>query len=594
MTGTRAILLSIAVVVATCGAQAPAAEPTKTFCNPLNLDYGLRKVAAQPSRHGADPVVVLYKDRYYLFSTWDRPGYRVSDDLVNWSYIPFRGDLAAETYTAAAVAQVGDWLYYTEFGRAKRPVAVWRTQHPETGQWEKVSADLPPYADPCLFVDPPTGRLFMYHGLEQPARGVELDPKTFHEMPGTATQLMPKFDPSKPIENGWEVCSWDNSILSKPMRGNGTQFPCREGTWMTLHNGKYFLQFASPGTTVPGYADGALVGDGPLGPFTYLANSPISQKDTGFITSAGHSCLFQDRHGNWWRAVTMLIGVHERFERRIGLYPAGFDKDGIPYTRTDMGDLPITLPTGPRDHLGDVHTRWQVLSAGKVATASSSLGLHPSRLAADEDIRTRWSATSGDSGEWFQLDLGREHDLRALQVNFAEQDCRLPVDPADDVHRFTVSASADGQTWAGVLDRTSGQTCSPHTYAQLEEPVRARYVRVTNVHTPAGGKFAVSDLRVFGVAEGSKPAAVATLAANRDASDRRKVFLRWSPADGASAYLVRYGVSPDKLYQHALVTGLHVRDLTLYSLNHEPPYHFRVDAVNESGVTDGTATAEAP
>ena len=86
---------------------------------------------------------------------------------------------------------------------------------------------------------------------------------------------------------------------------------------MTFYNRRYYLQYASPGTTVPGYADGLLIGDDPLGPFAWSAYSPISHKDSGFITSAGHSCLFADRDGNWWRAVTMLIGVHERFERDI-------------------------------------------------------------------------------------------------------------------------------------------------------------------------------------------------------------------------------------------------------------------------------------
>src|SRR5436190_7021204 len=71
-----------------------ATPPPRTFCNPLNLDYGLRDKGGTVHRHGADPVIVLYNDRYYLFSTWDKPGYRVSDDLLTWKYIPFAtGDL---------------------------------------------------------------------------------------------------------------------------------------------------------------------------------------------------------------------------------------------------------------------------------------------------------------------------------------------------------------------------------------------------------------------------------------------------------------------------------------------------------------------
>src|SRR5690349_19921482 len=76
-----------------------------TFCNPLNLDYGIQQVHDEPPhRHGADPCIVLFLDKYWLFSTWDRPGYRVSDDLVHWKYIPFgpEVELPGKTYTAAA------------------------------------------------------------------------------------------------------------------------------------------------------------------------------------------------------------------------------------------------------------------------------------------------------------------------------------------------------------------------------------------------------------------------------------------------------------------------------------------------------------
>jgi len=59
------------------GATSPA-----TYCNPLNLDYGWRSGGTH--RHGADPVIVLFKNQYYLFSTWDVAGFRVSIDLIDW------------------------------------------------------------------------------------------------------------------------------------------------------------------------------------------------------------------------------------------------------------------------------------------------------------------------------------------------------------------------------------------------------------------------------------------------------------------------------------------------------------------------------
>jgi hypothetical protein len=591
-------ILSLVVVVVACAAWAAAASAQtrpapRTFCNPLDLDYGLRqKRGGAVHRHGADPVVVLFKDRYWLFSTWDRPGYRVSDDLVNWSYIPFGPEvkLADDVYTAAAVAVVGDQLYFTEFGKANKRVALYRTSDPASGRWEKVT-DLPPYADPCLFVDPPSGRVFMYYGLEKPVRGVELDRKTFAEVPGTATQLMPA--QTKSIRDGWEVCTWDNSESSPGMRSNRSFASCREGSWMTYFGGRYYLQYASPGTTVPGYADGVLTGDSPLGPFTYSPFSPISRKASGFITSAGHSCLFQDRYGNWWRAVTMLIGARERMERRIGLFPAGFDADGVPYTRTDLGDFPLLLPDRARDALGEVSAGWWPLSCGAKATASSSLDGHAPEAAADEQVRTWWSAKTGDAGEWLQLDLGEPRELRAAQVNLAEQDVAL-VPREQDHPRFALSASADGKAWTTVLDRSDAKVASPHDYIEFPQPVRARYLKLVNVSAPGGGKFAVADLRAFGVAEGDKPDPVRQLAATRDPGDRRKVTLTWSPAAGAKAYLVRYGIAADKLYQHEFVRGGEKDRLTLYCLNHDPAYFFRIDAINDSGRTEGRAAAQVP
>lgn len=63
----------------------------EAFCNPLNLDYGWRDGRY---RHGAAPAVVLFKDKYYLFSTWDVAGFRVSDDLLTWTSRRFPDDAA--------------------------------------------------------------------------------------------------------------------------------------------------------------------------------------------------------------------------------------------------------------------------------------------------------------------------------------------------------------------------------------------------------------------------------------------------------------------------------------------------------------------
>src|SRR5271155_2089116 len=112
----------------------PAAAP-QTFCNPMNLDYG---PYAQGGRHAADPVIVLFKDKYYLFDSWDKPGYRVSDDLIHWRVILFDPATlplvlnAKGEIIAPAVVTDGHYIYFNNFGQKH----YLRTADPDSGKWE--------------------------------------------------------------------------------------------------------------------------------------------------------------------------------------------------------------------------------------------------------------------------------------------------------------------------------------------------------------------------------------------------------------------------------------------------------------------------
>src|SRR5208337_1849665 len=101
-----------------------------------------------------------------------------------------------------------------------------------------------------------------------------------------------------------------------------------EGSWVNKNAGKYYLQYAAPGTEFKTYADGVLVSDKPMGPFTYAGYSPFSFKPTGFVTGAGHSSTFAGLDGRFWHIATMTISKRHMFERRLGLFPTYFTKDG--------------------------------------------------------------------------------------------------------------------------------------------------------------------------------------------------------------------------------------------------------------------------
>jgi hypothetical protein len=62
----------------------------KTYCNPINIDYGYTPIPnfSEWGRHRAtaDPVIVTYNGDYYLFST-NQWGYWYSSDMLNWKFV---------------------------------------------------------------------------------------------------------------------------------------------------------------------------------------------------------------------------------------------------------------------------------------------------------------------------------------------------------------------------------------------------------------------------------------------------------------------------------------------------------------------------
>jgi hypothetical protein len=555
----------------------PAQSPNGTFANPLDLDYRFMPDTLS-WRQAADPLVVRYRGEYWLFAS-KSGGYWHSPDFRRWTLVAPTG-LPLEDY-APAVVEIGGRLYYT----AHKSKALWTTDDPAAGAWRKV-ADIGEYADPDLFLDD-DGRLFLYHGssLGGGISAVELDPKHDFRVVAGPT-LLTRADTA---ERGWERSGPDN--LGARMTEGFRVLPYVEGSWMTKHRGTYYLQYAAPGTVWNTYADGVFTSRSPLGPFTYQAYSPFSYRPAGFIGGAGHSGMFQDFAGHWWRVTTMIVSVKHKFERRLGVFPAGFDADGVLRADTYLGDYPQRLPAtapGARDPLGTPGSNlagWMLLSGGRAATASSTLDGRPASAATDENVTTWWSARTGDAGEWLTVDLGRAARIHAVQVNLGEQDTKARGRDSSTYSAWLLEASDDGRAWRPLVDRRASREDRAHVYAELAAPVTARYLRLTNAHASARGRFAVRDLRVFGLADVPLPHEVRGLAVRRDARDRRTATISWAPAAGAEGYVVRFGVAPDKLY--ASWQAGRDTTITTHGLNRDATYWFAVDALNGAGVTRG-------
>jgi len=353
---------------------------------------------------------------------------------------------------------------------------------------------------------------------------------------------------------------------------------------MTKHDGVYYLQFAAPGTEFKTYGDGVLTSKNPMGPFTYPPYNPFSFKPTGFVAGAGHGSTFTSPFGQWWHISTMSVSVRHPFERRLGLFPAQFTSDGELLADTYLGDYP--------HYLDGSLTGWMLLSRHKAASASSTLNNHSVAFAVDEDIRTWWSARTGNAEEWLMLDLGAPKTIQAVQINFADQDS-IALGISNDAYLYVLEISTDAKHWRTAIDHSKDGRDSPHDYEVLPDPVSARYVRLRNVHSPNGAKFSISDLRVFGSGRIELPERVAGVKAVRDVSDSRHVTVSWHSAQRADFYVVRLGANPQHLNLNYQVYDA-ATSVRIPSLDKSVRYSITVDAVNEHGITRGGEPISVP
>jgi xylan 1,4-beta-xylosidase len=420
----------------------------------------------------------------------------------------------------------------------------------------------------------------MYNGSSNryPLYGVEMDRRTLQPK-GTRKEMYLL----EPDRYGWQRFgeNLDNTFLD----------PFIEGAWMTKHHNKYYLQYGAPGTEFSGYADGVVVSDHPLGPFTPQAHNPVSHKPGGYARGAGHGATFQDNKGYWWHVSTIVISVKNSFERRIGYWPAGFDQDDVMYCNTVFGDYPHYLSRGPKEAADKAafndagFTGWMLLNYNKPVTVSSTLGGYLPNNAVDENIKTYWSAATGNKGEWIQTDLGKVSRVNAVQVNYADQDAPFLGKQTDIYHQYLLSWSTDGKHWKTLADKSRQHKDVPHDYIELVQPVQARYIKMENIHVP-GGRFALSGLRVFGNGNGPVADTVKDFMVLRTEKDKRSAWIKWSPVDNAYAYNIYTGIAPDKLYNCIMVHNNN--DYYFKGMDKDRPYYFCIEAINENGVSART------
>jgi len=540
-----------------------------TFCNPIPLFAG-----SERARRAGEPVVVLYKDDYYLFITGGG-GYYYSANLRDWTYVQ------APNFPRGVPSAVtnGETMYACGMN-AK---AVFASTDPKSGTWTQVGIlDSDRYGDANIFIDD-DGRFYMYWGWSQilPFQVVELDPDNgFKEKGEPVICFFGDYE-----NNGFERRR-DKDVIF-PYFTHRQYFPEEspwiEGPWMVKYKGKYYLQYAAIGLEFSSYSHGVYVSDSPMGPFKYSQHNPLSFKTTGYVLGAGHGSTFQDKNGQFWTICMIPAFYGGRGGGEVVLFPTDVDTEGVMHSNTAFGDYPQYYPGIKENAVDNNFTGWMLLSHKKYVEVSSTQQGFGAGNAVDENFMTHWSAETGNPGEYLTVDLGKGCDIRAIQVNFDRHDPKMAVGrgfampaPLTRYQSFSVEISDDNSNWSMLIDKSNNTVDKRHDYTELSKPVKARYVKVTNVFTHDEGKFAVQELRVFGNPDKAKFTKVTDVFVARNPEDRRDATITWKPVEGADGYVIRYGIEPGKLYNNYMVYDNYT--ITIHSLNKEPDYFFEVEA----------------
>jgi beta-xylosidase len=462
----------------------------------------------------ADPTVIKFQGRYYLYLTGGFPPGRSSGaavwsckDLVHWEYhkVSIAGN---REITAPAAVPFKDYVYLTgnDIGlfRSRSPLGPFeffgdfvdengkrleRERDPGRG-WEDGGV-----FDPALFVDD-NGRVYLYYagGSTDGVYGVELDPTDLRKFLSTPEHFF-RFETMHIWERygNWNEYSEQSWI---------------EGPWMTKHNGTYYLQYAAPGTDWKTYAVGVYTSKNPLGPFLYYEGSPILRHQGGLINGCAHHSVVEGPDGSLWAIYTLLYRNWNRmFERRIGMDPVGFDKQGNMFIK-GPSETPQWAPGVKTKPWEDNASGSIPLSEDKNYTVSSEAPGRNAPYAVDNNTRTWWAPAKNDTEPQLTLDLGAE-SRQMYVVDSARILFTLPEgDLYDDyrlggeegkprIRQYKIEVSPDGKTFSTVVDKTKNDRDYAIEYDEIT-PIKCRHVRLTITGWPKNLPCGVLEFTVFG------------------------------------------------------------------------------------------------
>lgn len=489
-------LLAATFLPAFIHAQDAKSPLDRSFVNPLPLpDYPRGNWTRKPSpnldrwikgyqhdyRELADPSVI-YEDGKWIMYTSATMAY-VSEDFKTWKYHRIDPDRIGDGY-APTVTKLGDKFLMTGCF-----AGLWEADNP-LGPFKLLGQIKTPDGtsiekkifDPNLFTDD-DGQLYLYYMVSGACVGARLDPKNPTQM---LTEPQPMFGSNK--EEVWRRYGDYNEDSRREFF---------EGPWMIKHNGTYYLTFTSPGTLLATYAMGAYQSKSPLGPFTNQTNNPILRKTTGLVPGSGHGSVVKGPDGTFWAFATSVVGNYHVFERRISMFPVGFNDKGEIFG-LPVRDIPQHAPgVLPHPEQGN-ETDWLPVTVRTIATATSFAPGQTADYAIDDNCRTWWQPAAEDKTPALTVDMKAVYDIAGFRILWAEPGLNYGKEIVPGPIRYRVLYQPKkGNDWQVAFDGSNNDKDLLIDYRTFV-PVAARRVKLEIVGAPKGIDPGVLEFTVFG------------------------------------------------------------------------------------------------
>ncbi len=424
----------------------------------------------------ADASISEFDGTFYFYSTTDGAGQGLSTsglpvvwksrDFLNWS---FSGSIFSENYDAkfwapsAAIEKDGKYYLFPTLDNritalvADQPEGPFKTLDGKdvnkSSGWKQMDIKVGHPIDAEIFKDD-DGSYYMYWSQRFVAK-LKSDFSAFDGDP-------------KPIQTKRGAYS--------------------EGPIVFKRKGIYYYVYTQGGSE--GYQYAYVTSKvSPTGPWDFPQNDIIATSDPKQgIFGPGHGTIVNPKGTDDWYFVYLEYG-RSGTNRQTWADKLYFNEDGT------IQPVQLTL-----NGVGAVrnlrHHPDPNLAFGKQATASTTqeeMRIPPinypslNRIetflpanALDESNGSRWMADRNDSAAWYQLDLGKEMEIKRTEIYF--------VKPTSG-HAYKLEYSVDGKDWQAYGGHDDLKIQSPHQDAKT---VQARYLKLTILKgTPGLWEFKV-------------------------------------------------------------------------------------------------------